>query len=70
MIYRSKEITPEQSSLLERPNFAQYPTEQEFSDDKDTNSSETSDTTEETTEETGTSFRVVTDNFFTAGMEQ
>lgn len=46
VIYRSKEITLEQSSLLERPNFAQYPTEQEFSEDKDTNSSETSDTTE------------------------
>lgn len=26
VIYRSEEITPEQSSLLERPNFAQYPT--------------------------------------------
>ena len=26
VIYKSKEITPEQSSLLERPNFAQYPT--------------------------------------------
>ena len=36
VIYWSKEITPEQSSLLERPNFAQYPTEQELSDNKDT----------------------------------
>lgn len=36
VIYRSKEITPEQSSLLERPNFAQYPTEQELSEGKDT----------------------------------
>ncbi|MGN0875365.1 MAG: hypothetical protein ACI4OZ_09285, partial [Akkermansia sp.] len=27
----NKEITPEQSSLLERPNFAQYPAEQELS---------------------------------------
>ena len=36
LIYRSKEITPEQSSLLERPNFAQYPTEQELSEGKDT----------------------------------
>ena len=35
VIYRSKEITPEQSSLLKRPNFAQYPTEQELSKDKD-----------------------------------
>ena len=39
VIYRSKEITPEQSSLLERPNFAQYPTEQELSEGKDTTSS-------------------------------
>ena len=37
VIYRSNEITPEQSSLLDRPNFGQYPTEQEFSTDKDTN---------------------------------
>lgn len=37
VIYRSNEITPEQSSLLERPNFAQYPTEQELFADKDTN---------------------------------
>ena len=40
VIYRSKEITPEQSSLLERPNFAQYPTEQELSISKDTTSSQ------------------------------
>ncbi len=39
VIYRSEEITPEQSSLLERPNFAQYPTEQELSESKDTTSS-------------------------------
>ena len=38
VIYRSKEITPEQSALLKRPNFAQYPTEQELSEDKDTTS--------------------------------
>ena len=38
VIYRSKEITPEQSSLLERPNFAQYPTEQELSDSEVTTS--------------------------------
>lgn len=31
VIYRSNEITPEQSALLKRPNFAQYPTEQELS---------------------------------------
>lgn len=36
VIYRSKKITPEQSSLLERPNFVQYPTGQELSDDKGT----------------------------------
>lgn len=34
VIYESKEITPEQSSLLKRPNFAQYPTEKELSTDK------------------------------------
>ena len=39
VIYRSEEITPEQSSLLERPNSAQYPTEQELSESKDTTSS-------------------------------
>lgn len=43
VIYTSKTITPEQSSLLERPNFAQYPTEQELSADKvNENSTETS----------------------------
>lgn len=31
VIYESKEITPEQSALLKRPNFAQYPTEKELS---------------------------------------
>ena len=30
VVYRSKEITPEQSSLLERPNSAQYTTAQEL----------------------------------------
>lgn len=34
VVYRDKEITPEQSSLLERPNSAQYPTSQELSDGK------------------------------------
>lgn len=34
VIYESKEITPEQSALLKRPNFAQYPTEKELSTDK------------------------------------
>lgn len=41
VIYRSKKITPEQSSLLERPNFVQYPTGQELSDDKGTTKNET-----------------------------
>ena len=41
VIYRSKEITPEQSSLLERPYFAQYPTEQELSKGKGTINSPT-----------------------------
>lgn len=34
VIYKSEEITPEQSALLERPNFAQYPTEKELSENK------------------------------------
>lgn len=34
VIYRSEEITPEQSSLLERPNYARYPNAQELSVDK------------------------------------
>ncbi len=34
VIYRSEEITPEQSSLLNGPNSHQYPTEQEFYADK------------------------------------
>lgn len=41
VVYRSKEITPEQSSLLERPNSAQYTTAQELLDgDKVSASSE------------------------------
>lgn len=39
MIYQDKNKTPEQSSLLERPNFAQYPTEQELSGNEVTQSS-------------------------------
>ena len=39
VIYKSKEITLEQSALLERPNFVQYPIIQEFSDGKDTTNS-------------------------------
>lgn len=34
VIYMSKEITPEQSALLKRPNFSQYPTDEELSDNK------------------------------------
>ncbi|MBR5241325.1 MAG: hypothetical protein IKW05_05255 [Muribaculaceae bacterium] len=41
VIYRSKGITPDQSSLLKRPNFAQYPTEEELSDSKGTTISQT-----------------------------
>ena len=48
MIYRSKEITPEQSSLLERPYFAQYPTEQELPSAG--KGSESSDTMQENSE--------------------
>ena len=39
VIYQDKNKTPEQSSLLERPNFAQYPTEQELSGNEVTQSS-------------------------------
>ena len=44
VIYQSKDITPEQSSLLKRPNSSQYPTEQELSDNKDSYNSENSNT--------------------------
>lgn len=44
VIYKSKDITPEQSSLLKRPNSSQYPTEQELSDNKDSDNSENSNT--------------------------
>ena len=47
VIYRSKEITPDQSSLLKRPNFAQYPTEEELSESKDTTNSQTTNELEE-----------------------
>ena len=40
VIYRDKEITPKQSSLLERPNSAQYPTSQGLSVGKDRESSD------------------------------
>ena len=36
VLYRSKRITPDQSSLLEHPNYAQYPTGQGLSEDKGT----------------------------------
>ena len=38
VIHRSKNITPEQSALLNQPNSGQYPTTQELSIDKDTTS--------------------------------
>ena len=42
VIYRSKNITPEQSALLDRPNSDQYPTEGELSSDgKDKKTSDT-----------------------------
>lgn len=46
-IYRSDEITPEQSSLLDRPNSYQYPTEQGVSANKDSDSQSQSNTSEE-----------------------
>ncbi len=39
VIFRSKEITPEQESLLSQPNSDQYPLERELSADKGTESS-------------------------------
>ena len=36
VLYRSKRIPPDQSSLLEHPNYAQYPTSQGLSEDKST----------------------------------
>ena len=39
VIYKSKEITPEQEALLSRPNSDQYPAERELSTDKVTESS-------------------------------
>jgi N12 class adenine-specific DNA methylase len=39
IIYKSKEITPEQEALLGRPNSDQYPAERELSTDKVTESS-------------------------------
>ena len=47
VIYKSNEITPEQSSLLERPNYAQYPTEQELSGNKDITNEDKSQEDEE-----------------------
>ena len=42
LIYTSKTITPEQSSLLDENNLHQYPTEQELSDSKDSELSQKS----------------------------
>ena len=42
LIYTSKTITPEQSSLLNENNLHQYPTEQELSDSKDSELSQKS----------------------------
>ncbi|MBQ6069480.1 MAG: hypothetical protein IJK84_08260 [Bacteroidales bacterium] len=41
VIYRSKEITPDQTALLEKPNSSQYQSERELSSDKDTKNFET-----------------------------
>ena len=41
LLYTSKEITPEQMSLLSQPNSDQYPSDQELSDANVDNSSET-----------------------------
>ena len=47
VIYRSKEITPDQEALLGRPNSDQYPTERELSTDKNNDSSENNQTKSE-----------------------
>ena len=47
VIYRSKKITPEQSSLLERPNSSQYPIGQELSEDKGNDNIDTTNESEE-----------------------
>lgn len=40
ILYRNKRITPDQSSLLEHPNYAQYPTNRGLFESKDTQLSE------------------------------
>ena len=47
LLYTSKEITPEQQSLLSRPNSSQYTAERESSDHKVTNNTDTKQGNEE-----------------------
>ena len=47
LVDTSKEITPEQQSLLSRPNSSQYTAERESSDHKDTNNTDTKQGNEE-----------------------
>lgn len=60
VIYTSKKITPEQSALLERPDFAQYPTEEELSADKDTKNPETIQQITDAVEKLGLGVEIIT----------
>lgn len=60
VVYESKKITPEQSALLKRPNFAQYPTEEELSTDKDTKNPETIQQITDAVEKLGLGVEIIT----------
>lgn len=60
VVYESKKITPEQSALLKRPNFAQYPTEEELSADKDTKNPETTQQITDAVEKLGLGVEIIT----------
>lgn len=59
-IYESKEITPEQSSLLGGPNSRQYPTAQESSADKDTKNPKTTQQITDAVEKLGLGVEIIT----------
>ena len=52
VIYRSNEITPDQTALLEKPNSSQYQSERELSSGKDTKISENNKKSDEKKSET------------------
>lgn len=60
VVYESKKITPEQSALLKRPNFAQYPTEEELSTNKDTKNPETIQQITDAVEKLGLGVEIIT----------